>query len=112
MLLTEARFIKPAELEFEKAFDHYARERPDLGQQFANCVEATILHAMHFPDAGTQIFHPRLRRTVRRFQVHEPFPYDLIAAVVDVDLVVIAVAHHKRRPTYWIKRIAGRSLPK
>jgi hypothetical protein len=43
MLLTEARFIKPAELEFEEAFDHYAGERPDLGQlstDVATTVEA------------------------------------------------------------------------
>jgi plasmid stabilization system protein ParE len=112
MLLTEARFIKPAELEFEEAFDHYADERPGLGQQFADCVEATILQAMHFPEAGAQVVHSRLRRTVRRFQVYQPFPYDLVATVIDAELVVIAIAHHKRRPTYWIKRIAGRTLPK
>jgi hypothetical protein len=107
MLLTEARFLKLAELEFEDAFDRYDGERPGLGLEFADCVEATILQAMRFPEAGTYVTHPRLRRTIRRFQVHEPFPYELVATVLDAELVIIAVAHHKRRPTYWIRRMAG-----
>ena len=107
MLLTEARLLSLAERELEEAFDFYSAERPALGQQFADCVEATLLQALHFPEAGTLVTHPRLRRTVRRFQVHDPFPYDLVAAVMGDELVVVAVAHHKRRPTYWIRRMAA-----
>lgn len=30
-----------------------------------------------------------------------------MATVIDAELVVIAVAHHKRSPTYWRQRLKG-----
>jgi len=107
MLLTEARFLKPAQIEFDHAADRYDLEQPGLGLAFADCVEATLLRAMNFPQAGTAIDHPRLRRVVRRFQVDAPFPYDLVATVLHNEFVIIAVVHHKREPTYWIDRMAN-----
>jgi toxin ParE1/3/4 len=110
MPLKEARFISPAELELAEGIAVYESERPGLGLEFADRVEATVEQALRFPEAATEIVRPGLRRTVRRYQVHSPFPYDLVAAVFDDVLVVLAVAHHKRRPMYWRKRL--RDLPK
>lgn len=104
-MLTDARFIKDAELEFEHAVDHYEAERSGLGVLFAERVEATLLQAMHFPEGGTLVTHPRIRRNVRRFRVHPPFPFDLVATIFDEQLVVLAVSHHKREPSHWIRRL-------
>lgn len=104
-MLTEARFIKPAEIEFNEAADFYDAEQPGLGVSFSECVEATLLRAMHFPGAGSPSSDPRLRSRVRRFQVDHPFPYDLIVTVLEDELVVIAVAHHSREPDYWSSRM-------
>jgi toxin ParE1/3/4 len=106
MLLTEARFLKPAQLEFDQAADWYDLQQPGLGVAFADCVEATLLRAMHFPQSGAPIEHPRLSRVVSRFQLDAPFPYDIVATVLHSELFVIAVAHHKREPAYWIARMA------
>lgn len=57
MLLTEARLLSLAERELEEAFDFYSAERPPLGQQFADCIEATLLQALHYPEAGTPVAH-------------------------------------------------------
>jgi toxin ParE1/3/4 len=105
MLLTEARFIKPAETELFRAVDRYDAESLGLGQRFSDCIEATVLRAMHFPEGGTPVLHPKLRRSVRRFQADSPFPFDVVATVLRDELIVIAVAHHKRKPGYWFRRM-------
>jgi hypothetical protein len=54
--------------------------------------------------AGTALFDPELGRSVRRFPF-QGFPFYLVTSVVDETLVVIAVAHAKRKPGYWLQRI-------
>ena len=51
--------------------------------------------------------HPHLgapwRNNRRRFPLRK-FPYSIIYYVRDEELRVIALAHHRRKPTYWTGR--------
>lgn len=40
---------------------------------------------------------------VRRL-ILERFPYDIVAIELPEETVVIAVAHHSRKPGYWLER--------
>jgi hypothetical protein len=97
--------LQAAELERDEAIGWYERERPGLGLQFLERYEATVQHALRFPDAGSHVTDRRLARDVRRHLL-EQFPYDLVTTVAGEHLVVVAVAHHKRRPGYWRRRLA------
>ena len=33
------------------------------------------------------------------------FPYSIVYVIEDAAIVVVALAHHKRRPGYWVPRI-------
>lgn len=42
---------------------------------------------------------------VRRVRVRR-FPYQVVYLVIDNDVVVIAIAHDRRRPGYWAERLS------
>jgi len=42
------------------------------------------------------------RRVLRRF------PYSIVFLLEPAEIVIVAVAHHKRRPGYWIGRVSHR----
>ncbi|HSL96708.1 MAG TPA: type II toxin-antitoxin system RelE/ParE family toxin, partial [Thermoleophilia bacterium] len=51
-----------------------------------------------FPDAA-----PLVRGQVRK-QAMAAFPYSVVYTLIDDAVVVLAIAHHARRPFYWIAR--------
>ena len=54
---------------------------------------------MRYPAAGVVV-----RGFVRRL-ILPKFPYSLLYRVVDDNLIrILAIAHHKRKPVYWIGR--------
>jgi len=93
------RNLKEAGEEFGAAVRWYEEQRPGLGAEFFDAVvQATSLIQTH-PEAGPL---SRDRRT-RRVLVQR-FPYQVVYRVSDDEIVVVAIAHPKRRPGYWRKR--------
>ena len=80
-------------------------ERGDgLGDDFVAAVDATLQRIKQFPESFPA--WPGVGRTVRliRKASVEGFPY-LVAFEQHVDFaLVLAVAHEKRRPLYWLQR--------
>jgi toxin ParE1/3/4 len=103
-MLRDFYLLEPAELERDQAIEWYEGERQGLGLQFFERYETAVQHALRFPESGSLVTDRRLVRDVRR-HVFDQFPYDLITTVAREQLVVVAVAHHKRRPGYWRKRL-------
>lgn len=51
-----------------------------------------------FPHAS-----PEVRSGIRRHSMRS-FPCALVYAVEDEAVLILAVAHHRRRPDYWLSR--------
>lgn len=98
------RLLRQAERELDLARKWYDEQRYGLGLVFFDAYEDAVRHAQEFPDAGSVISDAELSRTVRRFPLRG-FPFHLVVSVVDETLVVIAIAHAKRKPGYWFERI-------
>jgi len=47
--------------------------------------------------------YPLTRRGRRRFVLLE-YPFDVIYRIRDRDVQIMAIAHHSRRPEYWLRR--------
>lgn len=75
------------------------RERPGSGRLLKDEVHGTFLRIGRAPLQGS----PYLLGT-RRF-VLKRFPYSTVYLELDQDGHVIAVAHHRRRPGYWRRRL-------
>jgi len=92
-------FHPEAELELIESALYYELEVPGLGARFeAEVRQATDL-LLEQPELG----HPvdaNLRQLVLR-----RFPFNIVYAVSNELLSVVAVAHQKRRPRYWQSRI-------
>ncbi len=97
-----ARLTAPARGEIRDAARWYREHSPTVAQQFI----AEILRALElieeFPGAGSTIPYVDDPQT-RRFPIRT-FPYQIVFVELDDILEVVAVAHDRRRPGYWIPR--------
>lgn len=94
------RYVNVALGELRRAIRYYATAAPGLGDQFADAIDATLLRVRRNLRAGTPVVGGRRRLNVDRF------PYSIIVEVWKQEqaVVVIAVAHQKRKPGYWRAR--------
>lgn len=98
------RFLPPAEEEMTEASRYYERASSGLGQEFLDDLQQTAVADRDHPGIG------RPAGAVFRQTPIRIFPFLLIYADEQDDLVVVAVAHQKRRPGYWRTRWAKRIL--
>ena len=70
-----------------------------LGTDFLDDVQRVIDRLRKYPQSGESIALD-LRRTL----LHR-FPFSLIYTLEENAIVIIAVAHHGRRPGYWQSRV-------
>ncbi|MCD4750999.1 MAG: type II toxin-antitoxin system RelE/ParE family toxin [Thermoanaerobaculales bacterium] len=92
------RYLSPARSELRDAARYY-RERSRLAAlSFVQSVQDAIEQIIEFPESA-----PKIRGQVRGKTVSR-FPYTLMYRVEKDVVVVLAVAHHKQRPEYWIHR--------
>jgi len=91
-------FHPEADAELEAATLFYESRMPGLGRRFAAEVERTISLVRNFPDAGSPAGVSRRRVLVARY------PYAIVYRHDPGSIVIIAVAHQRRRPGYWRKR--------
>lgn len=91
-------FHAEAEGEFDAAARFYNSRSPGLGTVFLDAVEKSVALIREYPELGSPIGH-----RVRRVLV-SGFPYAVIYRVDRQTLFVVAVAHLRRHPGYWINR--------
>lgn len=85
-------------MEVVEAWVWYEEQRPGLGDEMLACVDAAVAKAARTPEAFPLCHGAARRALVRRF------PYAVFYMVEGVELVVLAVAHERRRPGYWAGR--------
>ena len=94
-----ARFLKPAEAEVDEAVVYYDEQRSGLGDRFEQDLRATVRFVIQHPLAGQA-----LSKLVRKLRFRT-FRYNLIYVIDESEIVIVAVAHHRRRPGYWRGRL-------
>jgi len=93
------RATEDAEAEFEAAARWYEANREGLGTDFVAAVREARAVVERHPEIGSQL--PNAKRFGVRRLVVQRFPYQLIYYVRPHDIVLVAVAHMRRRPGYW-----------
>jgi len=94
------RNLSAAREEFSAAVRWYELRHSGLGADFFDNVTAVTSLIQAHPQIGT--FDPETR--TRRMPV-ERFPYQVVYHVSDEEIVIVAIAHSKRRPGYWTSRV-------
>jgi plasmid stabilization system protein ParE len=91
-------FHPEADAEFEEASLFYESRMAGLGRSLAAEIESTISLIREFPEAGSPVGTSHRRAVVARF------PYSVVYRQYPDFIVVVAVAHQRRRPGYWRRR--------
>jgi len=94
------KVLPPARAELEEAFDFYEDRRLGLGDELTADYESAVAKILRNPTIGR-----RLTGDVRRWPFHE-FPYALIYQIRQDSILIVAVAHFRRKPGYWRNRLA------
>ncbi|HEY3116947.1 MAG TPA: type II toxin-antitoxin system RelE/ParE family toxin [Chloroflexota bacterium] len=96
-----------AQDEASEELDHAARwyeeRRSGLGHRFLASVDATLDQIQRFPGAGAPVPEVPKDLPVRQAPV-KGFPHQVIYLETTDTIHLLAFAHDKRRPAYWLPR--------
>lgn len=98
------RFEDEADAEYREAGRWYDAKQTGLGVEFFDAVDATIQRVLDFPRIGAAVARVPRDLPIRRLAVTR-FPYHVIYLEPTTELRILAVAHDRRKPGYWKKRL-------
>ena len=93
-------FDPDARAEFLASVEYYEECQTGLGRRFRDAVEKERDHVCEMP-FRFRVLHPPFRRCLV-----PKFPYSIVFTIEPSLILVIAVAHAKRKPGYWHDRIS------
>jgi toxin ParE1/3/4 len=95
------RFHPLAQQELDEAVDFLEAERPGTGLALAAAVEQALLQVCEYPQSG-----PVVRAQIRSKLVlpTHRWHYAVIYRIKPDHIRVLAVAHQRRQPFYWLAR--------
>ncbi|MBI3713802.1 MAG: type II toxin-antitoxin system RelE/ParE family toxin [Burkholderiales bacterium] len=92
------QFHDEAQAEFVAAALFYEEQVAGLGTSFATEIKKSLSFIQAYPEAS-----PRLGTLLRKFVVKR-FPYTIIYRHEEQWILILAIAHDRRRPGYWNRR--------
>jgi plasmid stabilization system protein ParE len=99
----KVRVASAAEDELVEGAAWYEDRQSGLGKQFIDEYQDAILRILAAPASYARLETTRSRRNLHRCFLKR-FPYYVGYELLDDEIVILAVAHMKRRPNYWIRR--------
>ena len=98
-MIAAYRFLSAAHEEVAEAIEHYNKVASDAAAAFLSDLDRAIDLLRVFPRSGVTVEYG-----FRSFPLHQ-FPFTVIYAIDDNDIIIVAVAHQSRQPQYWINRL-------
>ncbi len=102
-MATPLRFEAEAEHELDEAAQRYEDQRLGLGQRFLQEIAVTTERIRQFPGVGAPVKHVPAELGARHAPV-KGFPYHVVYLKKGNEIRVLAIAHYRRRPGYWLDR--------
>jgi plasmid stabilization system protein ParE len=91
-------YLPGARRDYDESFDWYAERSPIAAERFSNAVDATLQRIAANPEWFAFIDARHQECLVQRF------PFRIVFRDEPTRILVVAVAHAKRRPDYWKNR--------
>lgn len=89
-----------AELELWQAVDYYETKSSGLGLDLAREVRRAFIDIQKEPKLWTK------RKSSTRCHLLQRFPYAIYYIEIEDAIWIVAVAHLRRKPYYWRKRLS------
>ena len=93
-----------ASTELEQAALWYEEQRPGLGTEFLEAVDATLERIATWPQAAARVRGVAAEVHARKAPV-SGFPYHVAYLEMPDVIRILAFAHDSREPGYWYSRI-------
>ncbi|MES3040610.1 MAG: type II toxin-antitoxin system RelE/ParE family toxin [Pseudomonadota bacterium] len=97
--MTVVRFLPDAETELLHEVAYYSAAGAGVGIRFQVMVEAATQLAVQHPLGGSPYPHGTRAALVKGF------PFSVIYRASETELLIVAIAPHRRRPNYWKSRV-------
>lgn len=94
------RFLSVAEEEVSESMEFYETRDAGLGLRFQDELSRIVRLLRHSPKIG-----PPVDDKFRSFPL-DKFPFTVVYGIESDSLVIVAVAHHSRKPGYWKSRVS------
>ena len=91
-------FTELAAKELLQARSFYEVEVTGLGEKFSSEIKSALKRISNFPTAW-----PILKNEIRKCIVRK-FPYNLFYSIEQDFILILAIAHHHRKPYYWLDK--------
>src|SRR3954471_23396176 len=101
-----SRFLPEADADLEAAAEYYDAQTPGTGRRFIRTVSDVLARLVDQPSVYGTVEPPVRGREVREVPLN-PFDYRLVYEVRHDELLVLEVAHNRRRPGFWRGRLRG-----
>jgi len=93
------RYLTPAAEELTEASQFYESKSAGLGTDFLDAVQQTVDVLRRQPLIGQEV-----GMGLRKALTHT-FPFTIIYSPEEKEILIVAVAHQRRKPGYWRGRI-------
>lgn len=87
-----------AESEVKKFYIWYKERNPTIAKAFLAEIDKALAHIKDNPESWPRYYANTQRYLLKRF------PFSIVYRNVNERIDIIAVAHAKRKPVYWVKR--------
>lgn len=92
------RLLSVAETEFADAAAYYEDIEQGLGDNFIEHITSSVRIIEKHP-----LIEHLIEDRIRKLSLRN-FPYNIIYHASEIEIVIVAIAHHKRQPNYWRDR--------
>jgi plasmid stabilization system protein ParE len=97
--LINVRLLEGAESDLAGAAGFLEHRLRGLGTRFTDSVQRSLTRIAENANLGVPI-----GVTYRKLRVRQ-FPYNVIYRIELDEVLVVAIAHHRRKPDYWRRRV-------
>jgi toxin ParE1/3/4 len=99
--VTPLSYHEAAEEELLREIGYLELRTKGLGKRFFAEIRRAEKIISKYPESAEEI-RPGIRKQVLR-----KFRYSIIYSTASEGVLVLAIAHHSRRPSYWLGRISS-----
>ena len=96
--MTSFRILSDASEELEACVSYYNSQRSNLGTEFLAEFERTAERILKLPNAARMVGDDIRSKPIHRF------PFYILYRSLEGEITIVAVAHRRRRPRYWLDR--------
>ncbi len=97
------RISEEADAEMAEAARWYETHRAGLGVAFLGAVDTVVAKIAEAPRIGSLV--PGVSDPMIRRRAVQRFPYHVVYLELPDRLQILALAHDRRRPAYWVGRL-------